>query len=308
MIRKDLYEIKVTDKFSKAGIEAERQLAFYLKRAFEDDLKVSVLNGLRLAFNNDFAQIDHLIIHKYGMIIVESKSVTGEVRFNEHEEWSRKYKAWMGMPSPIKQAERQKAFLQKYLDEFAPKLPSDLGIHRTYKDLPVDILIAISDKANIYRPNSPVLDNVLKAERITDKILELINQYQKEKGFLSLTFRPFTLSEDVQEEIIQFLIQAHMPLLQKDIKISKTARYTSTNNKLPKLPSYKCPECGNANIKVNWGKYGYYFKCDNCRKNTHIKEVCPICSGEMKLRKDSMDFFIECPTCKTSVLFYRNPD
>ncbi len=308
MIRKELDEIKVTDKFSKAGIEAERQLAFYLKRAFEDDPKVSVLNGLRFALHDDFAQIDHLIIHKYGMIIVESKSVTGEIRINEREEWSRKFKSWMGMPSPIKQAERQKAFLQKCLDASGPKLPSDIGIRRTYKDLPIDILIAISDKANIYRPKSPVLDNVLKAERIEDKIRELIDQYQKEKGFLSLTFRPFTLSDDIQEEIIKFLIQAHTPLLPKDINTRETAINALPSNKSHTPPSPKCKECDSTNIKINWGQYGYYFKCDNCNKNTAIKKVCPICNRRMKLRKDSRDFFIECPACKTSVHFYRNPD
>ena len=51
MIRKDLDEIKVTDKFSKAGIEAERQLAFYLKRAFEDDPKVLRIKWATVRFS-----------------------------------------------------------------------------------------------------------------------------------------------------------------------------------------------------------------------------------------------------------------
>ena len=83
MIIKQPDKIVSDDKFSKAGYEAEKQMAFYLHRAFADEKHIAVLNGIRLQKDNDVCQIDHLIVHEYGMVIVESKSVTSKVKINE---------------------------------------------------------------------------------------------------------------------------------------------------------------------------------------------------------------------------------
>ena len=82
MIIKQPDKVISDDKFSKAGYEAEKQMAFYLHRAFADEEHIAVLNGIRLQKGNDVCQIDHLIIHEYGMVIVESKSVTSKVKIN----------------------------------------------------------------------------------------------------------------------------------------------------------------------------------------------------------------------------------
>ena len=73
MIVKETEEIYAFDKYAQAGFAAEKQMAFYLKRGFGEDPKVLVLNGLRIVQGNDAAQIDHLLLHEYGMIIIESK-------------------------------------------------------------------------------------------------------------------------------------------------------------------------------------------------------------------------------------------
>lgn len=92
-----------------AGEQQEKDVAFYLRRAFKDDENILVLNDYRFTFNDEIAQIDHLVVHRAGFIIIESKSIYGEVKVNGHGEWSRSYKGnWSGMPSPIIQAELQK--------------------------------------------------------------------------------------------------------------------------------------------------------------------------------------------------------
>lgn len=91
-------------------------MAFYLKRSFQNSKGIFVLNDIRLVMNDDVAQIDHLIIHEYGIIIIESKSVTSKISINEYGEWTRHYpKFSRGMPSPINQAIRQADFLQNFL-------------------------------------------------------------------------------------------------------------------------------------------------------------------------------------------------
>jgi len=44
-------------------------MAFYLKRAFQNDEKIIIINNLRVIVNNEVAQIDHLVVHPFGFII-----------------------------------------------------------------------------------------------------------------------------------------------------------------------------------------------------------------------------------------------
>ena len=81
------------DRRQRAGAAAESQMAHYLHRGFKDDPDVYVLHGLRIEDpdqpeqdgSTGVCQIDHLIVHRWGMFIVESKSVTEEVQVRPDE-------------------------------------------------------------------------------------------------------------------------------------------------------------------------------------------------------------------------------
>ena len=76
------------DPRHRAGAVAESQTAHYLHRRFKDEPDVHLLHDLRIEDREQpehdgrvgVCQIDHLIVHRWGMFIVETKSVTGEVR------------------------------------------------------------------------------------------------------------------------------------------------------------------------------------------------------------------------------------
>ncbi len=81
MIVKELDGLSSEDKFTKAGRVAEEQMVYYLRRAFKEDKNVCVFNDLRLEQEQDAAQIDHLILHRYGITIVEgcvAKTLKGQ--------------------------------------------------------------------------------------------------------------------------------------------------------------------------------------------------------------------------------------
>ncbi len=61
MILKETDEKELLNKFQEYGYNAEKQMAFYLKRAFQENNDIFVINDLRLEMNDDVAQIDHLI-------------------------------------------------------------------------------------------------------------------------------------------------------------------------------------------------------------------------------------------------------
>ena len=76
MILKETDKKEHLKKFQKYGYNAEKQMAFYLKRAFQESDDIFVINDLRIEMNDDVAQIDHLIMHRFGFIVIESKSGT----------------------------------------------------------------------------------------------------------------------------------------------------------------------------------------------------------------------------------------
>ena len=59
MIVKELEPFEAKDKYQAAGRTAEEQMQFYLKRFFEDDADILVLNNIRIQTESDAAQVDH---------------------------------------------------------------------------------------------------------------------------------------------------------------------------------------------------------------------------------------------------------
>ena len=164
-------------KALNAGEQAEKQMAHYLTLNFATTGNVYVLHGLRL---EDTAQLEqdgsvgvcqicHLIVHRWGMFIVECKSVSEEVCIRSDGsgggEWSRLVRGReKGMASPMRQAERQGEFLRLVLDARKREL---LGRHefglrtlaklqtgtdqRGFRTMPIQLVIAVSDKGLIRR-------------------------------------------------------------------------------------------------------------------------------------------------------------
>lgn len=305
MIIKKVDEIETNDKFLKAGLNAEKQMAFYLQREFKDNENVLVLNGIRLESNGDTAQIDHLIIHKYGMVIIESKSVYGTIEINEHNEWHRAGSA-IGMRSPIEQAKMQATFLKKYLGK--SKLKPSQGIieslfhDATFENVHIDVLVAISDTGIIQRPKNTSDDNIYKADMITGKVKEIIDDYKSRDTLFSFDSNsvPMTLCADDRKEIAKYLVKSHTPLTVKNSK-SKLPAHT------PTIASIRCRNCGSEDVSILYG-YTYYIKCNKCDKDTQIiNENCPKCGQQLKVRKSKNQFYKDCKTCGTSNLFFTNP-
>ncbi len=335
MILKDVDELATIDKYQKAGLSAEKQMAFYLKRAFGSEENILVINSLRLEKLGDAAQIDHLLLHEYGMIIIESKSVSTRVAVNEHGEWARAVDGkTQGMPSPVQQALRQAEFLKNYLTPFTDVLLKKvLGMQLKFDKMPIDIIVAISDQGIISRPKKQIseLNYIRKADQVVDKIKELLAKYKKEDALLRLSLAtPYYLGKTGRKNTSQFLLKRHKSYAVAS-KNKATFKQTTPNSVTPKpvtvtatpklvsvtatpqvaAPSThknesKCGKCNSNNIEVVYGKFGYYIKCKKCEKNTAISENCPSCKEKLRVRKLKESFFLECAKCETSKLFHKN--
>lgn len=342
MIIKELDQFVAEDKFAKAGQVAEEQMAHYLNRAFKNDQNVQVFNGIRLEKNQDAAQIDHLILSQYGVIIIESKSVTSEVYINQHGEWSRQFDGKLrGMPSPILQAKRQGEFLREYLNDYVELcFRKILGFQLTFKAMPIDLIVAISDNGIVHRSDGIVLEEVCKAEQACDRIHTLLEKYRKANSLLGFNFSLNTretgcqFSEGALSRLSDLLLEHHKPNQVKPSQ-QKEARSISPSTskhqsvvaksqlaravdkpavkpqpaKATKLQPEKhtCRHCQGNKLLITSGKFGYYFKCLQCEGNTPIQSICQACQTKQRIRKSGLQFFAECDRCTTSNLFYTNP-
>lgn len=234
-----------TDPRQRAGDDAEKQMAHYLHRTFANDPAVHVLHGLRLQDkaqteqdgSPQVCQIDHLLVHRWGMFIVESKSVTGEVRVradsSQGDEWSRVNGGReAGMPSPIQQAQRQAELLRAYLKRHDERLlgRAPVGLRtvarvvagsdqRGFGRMPIQVMVAISDNGIVRRldgwkePAKPFREFVTKADLIPSKVKEELRCHRRGSNPLTHPGGNYGLWRMTHEEVskvAEFLAESHV--------------------------------------------------------------------------------------------------
>ncbi|MBC7787008.1 MAG: NERD domain-containing protein [Methylophilaceae bacterium] len=338
MIVKENFNPVPKDRLRKAGHDEEIRVAYYLKMAFGDDPKVLILHDLRVVFDDGTtAQMDHLIIHQHGLIIVESKSVAGILEVEDDGQWLRKYSPKEkpeGMGNPIKQANRQGQTLKKVLLSGA----SNDVTRNAIQELAVDVLVTFSTANGgvFITKNRQLYPEVCPADVIDDHVNRIVSDRAN-----NAKPQDFSLSESHRARLAEHLVKIHKPyksnnaitenpcpkapLYDKPLKVEqKTSEYmvsekpkltsvisvitdaisgtfSDTNNKF----KHSCRKCKSDKVEIRFGK-NYYLKCLSCDENNRIDTTCSKCKNVFKIRKDKKNFFAECLTCKTSEIFHIN--
>jgi hypothetical protein len=305
-----------TDPMAAAGARAEGQMAFYLKRAFGDAKDVLVMNDLRLPSpdSTDAAQIDHLVLHTGGIVLIESKSVTSEVSINKSHEFSRLWNGrWQGFKSPVQQSKLQVEFLRKALAAKAAKLRDKaiFGlIQQGFGLVPFDILVAISDTGIIRRKAD--VPEVLKSDQVADRIREIMSRrcisflaFNRKSKNDSDPWVSFTISE--MQRISDFLVASHRPLPRKPVTAPPVEAPASPPAQATTAVGTKpvCHHCASIKVAVTYGKYGYFLKCAACDQNTKIDIACSKCGKGARIRKNRLVFYRECQ-CGHAEIYHVN--
>jgi hypothetical protein len=293
-----------------------------------------VFNDVKFKHNGETAQIDHLVVYTYGFILIESKSITGEVAINQHQEWSRSYRGqWQGMPSPIKQVELQLALLKSLVrDNASQLLPKMFGkLQQNFGGREWHSICAISSNAIINRENTPktLEERLVKSEFIADKLLDIMKLPTSRPNalhFISTNTRPW-FSEESLARICQFLLEQNItPATQlkpdlvtsslneeSPVYLNKTATIAPTSiasvakdqacaiNEVNLL----CKHCSSkTTLKARSGRYGYFVTCEECKTNTPMKMPCPRCtSTNTKVSKRKESYSLICGDCENTALF-----
>lgn len=351
------------DPRQRAGGAAERQMAHYLDRALSGDESVFVLHGLRLEDHNQpehngspgVCQIDHLVVHRWGLFVVESKSVTEEVRIRSDgsggDEWSRVYRRReQGMASPLRQARRQsdflRVFLQRHREDLLGKQPLGLRTiarvatgtdQRGFANAPIQQVIAVSDEGRIKRvggwkePREPFRAFVTKADLVPAKITKELKVHRRCASLTNTqidgTYGMWAMETAEAKKVAEFLAERHTN--RTGARITEPDVYppasgpTDTGPKATELSSSlsiprevrgktasdrksmqaACRHCGSNNLEARSGRYGYYWNCYSCDKNTSMPQVCSACGAKRpraRVRKERERYFRDCDECETS--------
>ncbi|AVV32434.1 hypothetical protein C8233_00935 [Halomonas sp. SF2003] len=210
MIAKEKEAYSGDDERARYGHRQEEDVAFHLRRAFGDDPEVVIFNDLRLKHGEENAQIDHLVMHPFGFIIIESKSITGEVRVNAAGEWQRSYRGnWSGLKSPLRQAELQQDILKRLLIEHRTRLMNKtLGLQGGFAGRQWKVLCAVSSNAIVHRDDMAkgVSAQVVKPEFLHEQVSGLIGARSMVKRALLFDTRP-EFTKDELERVSEFLLK-----------------------------------------------------------------------------------------------------
>lgn len=221
MILKEKQLINSDSPKIRAGEEAEKQMAFYLQRGFGKEKNCFVLNDLRIIHDGEIAQIDHLIVTEYGLFIIESKSVYGEITVNQNAEWSRSYSnTASGMASPVLQAEAQGKVLKALLAANKEKLLSKMfgALQKGFGYCPINVYVAISDAGIINRKKA--IPELFKADQVCNAIKEKLIHSKKISSLLSLSIDTgWLMRADETIAVANFLLSQHQPLIKNDFKV-----------------------------------------------------------------------------------------
>lgn len=340
MIIKENNNTPPLDKLGKAGYDAEQKVSYYLKMAFGSNKQILILNDLRVEFEDGItSQMDHLVIHQYGLIIIESKSVAGKLQVQDDGQWVRWYAQSsgkdrsIGMPNPIKQAKLQGQTLKRVLLNSANE-----STRNALEELPIDVLVSFStSNGGIFlAKNKEHYPEVCPADAVDDYVNAVIlNRANNAKT------NDFSLNETNRAKLAEHLVKIHRPyqasntaadkpypeqaLADKSLKTEqRVSEYIPSNKPKPSsvigviaeaitstftTPERKfkhtCRKCKSDKLEVRFGK-NYYFKCLGCDENNRIDATCPACKSLLKIRKERHQFFAECKGCGTSDLFHTN--
>lgn len=327
-----------TDKLGRAGYDAEMQMAFYLRRAFADSTDVFVYNDLRLERNGEFAQIDHLAFHRFGFVIVESKSVVSQISVNVKGEFTRTFGGYTrGIPSPIRQAQLQADLLRKLLNDHKERLRRRVlfGLQQgEFGELRFRKLVAVSDHGIIARRDCDPPE-LCKAEQITDEIQRIIERHERAAGISGYLGSLFGSKEVAQENdknqlpaytdeemssINTFLLERHSPVGSRQPTVSSEPNFPpltvpplvvnarpSAATTTPVSPiRLNCRHCESFDVTALHGRFGYYLKCNSCQGNTPIDQHCDHCRAKARIQKSGPNFTRVCDACGTKKLIYEN--
>ena len=191
-------EIKFEIYKIEKGWKNEKESAYFLNTYFKDLKNTIIIHDLRLQLGDISVQIDHLIINKTKIAILESKYFSSGLYYDKKNDVFniKTRKGFIGIKDPIKQAERQKINLKKYLEKT-----------KLIKHLPNNFDYYVLISPSVYLKGK-MPDKIVKADKFAEKFfkdLDDIGTFSMIKSFIK--YKRENLINTAQK-----LVKFHKPL------------------------------------------------------------------------------------------------
>ncbi len=202
----------------KKGLVGEKQAAYHINQVFPDRF---IAHDLRLEVDGDIAQIDHLVINKFGFIILfETKNFSTDVKIDNEgifHFYDYKRKDFRPFPSPIEQSKRHEKILRKACDKI------------NFIPAGIDHIVIFDHKAKITKPKNG-FENVCypdMIEKTHDKLIDSTSHLSTVISIGNLAKRILKTDSLSPQDAVQKLIKDfHRPS-----NIDYRAKFKITSNK-----------------------------------------------------------------------------
>ena len=182
------------------------------------------------------------------------------------------------MESPVTQNERHIDVLMSVFNDKID-IPSKLGIQLTPT---FHSRILVSPNARIERPKKLDTSAVIKVH-------EFCKSYENDLDLLGFFNAVTTLAKVVSSEDVlhmgKELVWMHWShrtnydeqfSLDKQSETNVNKHQTVVKQERFSHNKFICNKCNGSNLNIEYGRYGYYFKCKDCSGNTAIKASCSL--------------------------------
>ncbi len=228
----------------KAGFKGELSIDYYLSLLPQE--KYFILHDLRLPYGNHFFQIDTLLICSRFALLLEIKSYSGTLFFDQFtNQLTRNNQKVEAFPCPLYQVKRQKMQFKQLLASY--------GIN----NLPLENLVVMSNSSSILQTNEGnehIFKEVIHGWKLIPEI-EKIDQLRK----------PIKITPEDLNRLIEHLLSLHTP---ENPDILKFFDIHPADIKVGVI----CPICQSLPIKRIRGSWYCEF-CGNRSKDAHKKAV-----------------------------------
>jgi hypothetical protein len=180
---------------------AQDRMAYHLRRFFGKSQDVDVLNYLRVGSGSLVAHVDHLLLHPYGLLVVERENLSGRVQITDDGQWMR----WRDnqateMRSPITRAYLRALSLKAFLD----KNVKQKGF---FDGMELDVLVAVPDTGSIQWPSMGPMAEVCNADLVFERVNQRIMQCRR------MAVASGVLNAAERRRLGDFLCSLHRPLV-----------------------------------------------------------------------------------------------
>lgn len=254
-----------------SGIASEQQNAYYIDFYMEKSENIIVIHDIRLEHNGRTAQIDHMLISRGGIELIESKSFKGVLTINNDGSLNVDYDDGMrSFPNPLEQSKRHADVLKSFLEDnisFGKRINlfGGLTIHST-------VLIHPSTPIK----NTSLPNNFFRADTYISKRIEEIEKMNFLKA-VKIIARMIDI--DTAKEIAVLICNSHKPL-QFDYR--KKYRVSESDNEVAEVSTEFISKKEDAQQSI---------------KQLSQNDPCPFCNNPLVLRKGKdSNSFLGCST------------